>query len=250
MAKHFFVEACESKRYPVEEQRDPLFQPQIVVNVFGHKFVTKMRLFISFIVSLALVHGLKDLPERARGGEGYKMYLKQNGLTAKAGEGALSWQAKVDNFDVKNNATYSQRYYVNDKYWNKGVGPVFYEIGGEGTLNGPPGGYIEQLAAKQGALLIALEHRFYGESIPNGNIKTENYRFLTVEQALADLSAFTDFYKSTVSESKAVPWFVFGGSYPGALSSWYRQAYPDQSAGSLSSSGEYFSWSIKFLHRF
>ncbi len=128
------------------------------------------------------------------------------------------------------------RYYVDDQYWDK-KGPVFYEIGGEGTLSGPPGGFIAQLAQKHNALLIALEHRFYGESIPNGNALTENYKYLSVEQALADLASFTDFYKTLVPETKAASWFVFGGSYPGALSSWYRASYPEYSVGSLSSSG-------------
>ena len=85
--------------------------------------------------------------------------------------------------------------------------------------------------------MIALEHRFYGESIPNGNVNSDNYQYLSVEQALADLAGFTDYYKSLNPSTKAVPWFVFGGSYPGALSSWYRAAYPDYSVGSLSSSG-------------
>jgi serine protease 16 len=64
--------------------------------------------------------------------------------------------------------------------------------------------------------LVALEHRFYGESIPNGNLFTDNYKYLSVQQALADLATFTDYYKGIVPESKNVPWFVFGGSYPGA----------------------------------
>jgi pimeloyl-ACP methyl ester carboxylesterase len=114
---------------------------------------------------------------------------------------------------------------------------VFFEIGGEGTLTGPPGGFIAQLAKERNALLIALEHRFYGESIPNGNVFTENYKYLTVEQALSDLSSFTDFYKSIVPDTNDLKWFVFGGSYPGALSSWYRAMFPNQSVGSLSSSG-------------
>lgn len=82
-----------------------------------------------------------------------------------------------------------------------------------------------------------MEHRFYGESIPNGNALTENYKYLSVQQALADLASFTDFYKTLVPETKAASWFVFGGSYPGALSSWYRASYPEYSVGSLSSSG-------------
>lgn len=181
-------------------------------------------------------HGMKDLPERARHGDAYKLYRKSFPYKTAAGD-AFSWSAKVDNFNNSNDSTFSQRFYVNQAYWNKGSGPVFFEIGGEGTLSGPPGGYIEQLAEKYSALLISLEHRFYGDSIPNGNANTENYAFLTVEQALADLSGFTDYYKLKVPESKSVPWFVFGGSYPGALSSWYRIKYPEQSVGSLSSSG-------------
>jgi hypothetical protein len=81
--------------------------------------------------------------------------------------------------------------------------------------------------------LVALEHRFYGESIPNGNHNTENLKFLTVEQALADLASFTKWFTINYSNSvlKNSVWFVFGGSYPGALSSWYRAAYPDLSVG-------------------
>ena len=44
----------------------------------------------------------------------------------------------MDNFDETNTDTYQQRFYVNDLYW-QGTGPVFLYIGGEGTLNGPPG---------------------------------------------------------------------------------------------------------------
>ena len=82
-----------------------------------------------------------------------------------------------------------------------------------------------------------MEHRFYGESIPYGNATTENYRYLTVEQALADLAGFTAFYKSLVPQTADAKWVAFGGSYPGALSSWYRSSYPSLTVGSLSSSG-------------
>jgi hypothetical protein len=47
-------------------------------------------------------------------------------------------------------------------------GLVFLEIGGEGTILGPPGGYLAVLGAKYNALLVSLEHRFYGTSLPNG----------------------------------------------------------------------------------
>lgn len=195
-----------------------------------------VSLLVALLVVFVAVQALTEVPERARGGEYYKEHVRKYGKLRSADSTAKTWDAPVDHFDVASKSTFKQRYYVNDQYWS-GSGPVFYEIGGEGTLNGPPAGFIGELAKNHSALIIALEHRFYGESIPNGNANTENYRFLTVEQALADLSSFTDFYKSLVPKSAGVPWFVFGGSYPGALASWYRTAYPDQSVGSLSSSG-------------
>jgi hypothetical protein len=175
--------------------------------------------------------------EWLKNGMAYKNHLKTLGAdgSLKAAV-ALIYNSQIDNFDLFSNATFAQRYYVDAQYWD-GNGPVFYSIGGEGTLSGPPGGYVAVLAKERNALIVALEHRFYGESIPNGNVLTENYKYLTVEQALADLAGFTAYFKSVEPSAATVPWFVFGGSYPGALASWYRATYPDLSAGSLSSSG-------------
>ena len=38
---------------------------------------------------------------------------------------------KLDHFDRSNKEVFSQRYFVNDTYWN-GDGPVFLCVGGEG----------------------------------------------------------------------------------------------------------------------
>lgn len=181
---------------------------------------------------------LKDLPLRARGGIAYK---NQQGSNAKllTDEAPRFWESKCDHFDAKNDCTFKQKYYVNEQYWD-GEGPIFLEIGGEGTLSAP-GGYILTLAEQHKGLVVALEHRFYGDSIPNDSAETANYmKYLTVEQALADLNAFTDYYKGLLTNGKShadAKWFAVGGSYPGALASWYRTAYPDATVGSLSSSG-------------
>mmetsp|Transcript_23139 Transcript_23139/g.31695 ORF Transcript_23139/g.31695 Transcript_23139/m.31695 type:complete len:473 (-) Transcript_23139:183-1601(-) len=192
---------------------------------------------IAFILS-GISYAFDSLPERARHGKAQKLFdnLYRTGKTSSL-TSSLTWSAKLDNFDASNQATFEQRFYVNDQYWEAGVGPVFLYIGGEGTLNGPPGGYIATLAKEHSALILALEHRFYGESVPYNNATTANYQYLSVEQALADLSGFTDYYKSLSPKSAASKWIAFGGSYPGALASWYRTAYPSQTVGSLSSSG-------------
>lgn len=48
------------------------------------------------------------------------------------------------------------------------------------------------VGASQGALLISLEHRYYGASQPFDDWSTENFEFLTSEQALADIANFID----------------------------------------------------------
>ena len=199
-----------------------------------------MKVFIVLLLCLAALLGsaFQDLPERARGGLAYKEHLARmkTDTVLKAAQ-PLIYTSDLDNFNSANNRTFAQRYYVNDEYWAPGSGPVFFLIAGEGTCNGPPGGYIATLGAQYKALLVTLEHRFYGESIPEGGATTENYQFLTVEQALADLAKFTRFYQTNVPASASVPWVAFGGSYPGALSSWYRHTYPEHTVGALSSSG-------------
>mmetsp|Transcript_64794 Transcript_64794/g.180048 ORF Transcript_64794/g.180048 Transcript_64794/m.180048 type:complete len:468 (-) Transcript_64794:401-1804(-) len=172
-------------------------------------------------------------PHRARGGKAYELYLEREGAPPTSTD-AQYWDAPQDHFDDANTATYKQKYYVNSEYYQEG-GPIFLEIGGEGPVGGPPGGYIASLGQERNALLIQLEHRFYGESLPNGNVDTDNLKLLTVENALADLAGFIDWY--TAEQGTTGKWFAFGGSYPGALSGWFRKAYPDHTAGSLSSSG-------------
>jgi hypothetical protein len=84
--------------------------------------------------------------------------------------------------------------------------------------------------------LVALEHRFYGKSVPKDDLSTPNLRFLTVEQALMDMKEFIEQYQQLLPTSKN-PWIAVGGSYPGALSAWFRITYPNTTIASLSSSG-------------
>lgn len=50
-----------------------------------------------------------------------------------------------------------------------------------------------------GGLILVLEHRYYGNSMPFGakSLEYENLRLLTVEQALADLANFIMWVKNT-----------------------------------------------------
>jgi hypothetical protein len=51
---------------------------------------------------------------------------------------------------------------VNGSFYNPSKPLVFIEISGEGPCSSYPTGFIAQLAEEHGALLVSLEHRFYG----------------------------------------------------------------------------------------
>eukprot|EP00349_Pseudokeronopsis_sp_Brazil_P011326 CAMPEP_0202977554 /NCGR_PEP_ID=MMETSP1396-20130829/84311_1 /ASSEMBLY_ACC=CAM_ASM_000872 /TAXON_ID= /ORGANISM="Pseudokeronopsis sp., Strain Brazil" /LENGTH=227 /DNA_ID=CAMNT_0049716311 /DNA_START=322 /DNA_END=1005 /DNA_ORIENTATION=+ len=68
---------------------------------------------------------------------------------------------------------------------------------------------------------------------------TENLKWLNSTQALADIAHFIDYLNEEVATltSTKQRWIVCGGSYPGALSAWFRSLYPDHALISWSSSG-------------
>jgi len=148
----------------------------------------------------------------------------------------------INHFDVQDNRTYSQRYWVMDQFYDRKVGPVFLYICGEYTCSGIPDErqYPGVLAQKFNALVLVLEHRFYGASQPFGNDSwsIENLRYLTINLALADLAYFIQWSKDTqvYGITQNTPWITIGGSYPGALSGWFRYKYPHLTVGALASS--------------
>ena len=84
-----------------------------------------------------------------------------------------------------------------------------------------------------GARLWIIEHRYYGTSQPMADWSIENLDLLTSEQALAD---FANFLTSKNSDMPTRQTIVIGGSYPGALSAWFRYSYPDLAVASWASS--------------
>ncbi|XP_078517215.1 thymus-specific serine protease-like [Lissotriton helveticus] len=144
----------------------------------------------------------------------------------------------LDHFNRRNNATYNQRYWINEEYWQLKDGPVFLYIGGESSLSEfavMVGEHVE-LAQKHGAMLVALEHRFYGASINPDGLVLDNLRFLSSQQALADLASFHLYVTQKYSLTPENTWICFGGSYPGSLSAWFRLKFPHLVYAAVSSS--------------
>lgn len=160
----------------------------------------------------------------------------------------VSWfdEAILDHFDPTDDRTWSQRYFTIEDYWKPPHGPVILHVCGEYTCPGimPARLFPLELAQAHGALVVSLEHRFFGESQPFANTSTPFLRFLSSRQALNDLAVFTRFFQDTwINQPYGLPtgtlsqWVVIGGSYPGALTGWYREKFPFLSVGGLASSG-------------
>jgi serine protease 16 len=163
-----------------------------------------------------------------------------------------------DHFDGANPNTWQQAYYVNDQYWVPGsAAPVFVCVGGEGP---PLDGSVVvasvhcndavELLPRFGALLVALEHRYYGchnmSACPVASFApgadANPRRFLSSRQALGDLAAFHAHLSAIYSlDSARNPFVSFGGSYPGMLAGWFRTKFPHLVHAAVSSSAPVFA---------
>lgn len=155
---------------------------------------------------------------------------------------AKIYKNSIDHFDAKNTETFNQRYYENLSFVPEGGFKVaILYFGGEGTLGSSSvlaGSHVD-LAKKLNAAMFGLEHRFFGESQPFDDLSTEHLRYLTIDQAMADLASFiSDKILTHPNRCKdfEVRIGVVGGSYPGALSSWFRLKYPQFAYASWASS--------------
>ena len=92
------------------------------------------------------------------------------------------------------------------------------------------------IAKALNADVYMVEHRYYGYSRPTPDQSTENLKYLSSEQALADLAVFINSINNAQSYQNP-KWVTFGGSYSGALSAWFRELYPNITVGAVGSSG-------------
>ena len=137
----------------------------------------------------------------------------------------------IDHFNMLDGRTYKQRYWVSDQYWD-GKGPIFIYICGEYRCTVPSTRLFPFMVGSQyNAKFMVLEHRFYGDSQPFEDWSLKNLTYLSSEQGLADLAYFIG-----KMNSDGVEVVVVGGSYPGAMSAWFRSRYPHLTVASWASS--------------
>ncbi|KAG1714939.1 Thymus-specific serine protease [Nymphon striatum] len=68
------------------------------------------------------------------------------------------------------------------------------------------------------------------------NMTAESMRYLTTDQALADIAMFHQFIMQRNKLPTDTKWIAFGGSYPGSMVVWLRVTYPHLIHGSVASS--------------
>ena len=132
-----------------------------------------------------------------------------------------------------------QRYWMHTGLWSRPVGPVLLVVGGEHPLDGSVAGFVMDAAAELSALIVVVEHRFFGSSIPEGWNTTNGLSLLTMEQAVSDLAVFRDKFQRMVIAPQGQSenlWIAVGCGYSGALATWARTKHPHHFAGAWASS--------------
>ncbi len=161
-------------------------------------------------------------------------------------------EAVLDNFAAAGSAgsacTWSQRFFLNTTFCSHDKCPVFLYIGGEGPLTHGSIGtrlFMHTLAKEHGAVVVSLEHRYYGMSWPTHDMSTAYLKsYLSSGQALADLAHFQKWFGPQGNSNHFFPkyqlgesdWVAFGGSYPGNLAAWLKVKYPQSFIGTVASS--------------
>jgi pimeloyl-ACP methyl ester carboxylesterase len=199
----------------------------VVVRILNNKLCAGLlSLFITLPVSQCNA-GVLDLLYQNKLDETQQSLFNDN-----IEEGSFKQAIDHHNPDI---GFFGQRYYFDNRYALSNKSPVFFYICGESTCRSSRlQGAIRAYAEEHHAFLIALEHRYYGKSIPNYHLTIENLAYLYTDAAIEDLYYFQ---KAMIKEKDLKgKWVAFGGSYPGSLSAYYRLRHPEMVVGALASS--------------
>lgn len=194
-----------------------------------------LTLTLSFS-ALAMNHGLqfhkRSLLMQSNDLQGQALKLRADGSMRSEEIGFFDQRLDHSSYTSK---TFKQRFFVDSQYAVDSNSPVFYIICGEWNCAGTGSySYVENMAKKLKAHLVALEHRFYGESLPTNNLKSKNLKHLNLDAAINDLATFQKHMMN--NRGLKGQWVAFGGSYAGTLAAFYREKHPELVAGALASS--------------
>ena len=195
-------------------------------NFFFSEMRSRPQLLCSLVLASSFVCFINGLPQLYRGEE---TGSPRDDMSRAPGDDDLYLTQRLDHFNRNFQDTFQQRYFLNDTLYMEAVNgsssvspPVFFCIGGEGPpidasilVSSEHCNDMVELAPKFGALMVALEHRFYGFSVPSNDWSTSNLQYLSTEQALGDIASFISFVSDMYGLTSENKWVTWGGSYPG-----------------------------------
>jgi lysosomal Pro-X carboxypeptidase len=149
--------------------------------------------------------------------------------------------------------TYRQKYCIIDDYVvNATNATILFYTGNESPveqyINNT--GLMWELAEDFNALIVFMEHRYEGESIPSPNI-TDCMAYSSSVQALADYANFIERHLFRLGTDTVVarPVIAFGGSYGGMLTAWMRMKYPNIITGGIAASAPIWGFPLNFPNK-
>lgn len=132
--------------------------------------------------------------------------------------------------------TFEQFYYWSDEFYAGPGSPVVFFTPGEVAADGYEV-YLSTnttqgvIAQQLGAAAVVVEHRYWGQSSPVPDLSTQNMKYLTLNNSIADFFNFAQnvhmpFDQDGSSVATKAPWIMTGGSYSGALAAWTESTSP------------------------
>ncbi|KAL5580173.1 hypothetical protein UlMin_012615 [Ulmus minor] len=206
-----------------------------------------LHLFSLLLFSITTASANKFIPRLNPIGETFRHDPETLSLTSVSDDFETYFYTQtLDHFNYRPESynTFQQRYVINSKYWGgaKSKAPILAYLGAEAPLDGDLSaiGFLPDNAQHFKALLLYIEHRYYGKSIPFGSREAalKNSRtlgYFNSAQAIADYAAVILHVKKKLHAQNS-PVIVIGGSYGGMLASWFRLKYPHIALGALASS--------------
>jgi hypothetical protein len=129
---------------------------------------------------------------------------------------------------------FQQRYWYSTEFARGPDSPVLFYLCGESPCAAAYLTLLADVAKALDAAVVALEHRYYGASLPFADLTLDRMKYLTIHNALEDAAAFETFARANLPLRGK--WIAVGGSYPGMLAAFYRLKHPELVVGAWASS--------------
>lgn len=86
---------------------------------------------------------------------------------------------------------------------------------------------IRQIANRTDSDIFFLEHRFCGKSLPFQDLSPNSLEYLTIDQIVDDVGAFTNYLKKYKCHDQNCRILLAGDGYGGSIAVWTKRQYPE-----------------------